>query len=85
MPIERDELRWSVSFKNFSAEEMFHTVANEWFSAYIAVCAFAGLRRGEASALRVPNVDFLRKEILVSRQVQWADDGRWFAVLSRRR
>ena len=51
-------------------------VADEQFSAFIAVCAFAGLRRGEASALRVSDVDFLRKEILVSRQVQWTDDGR---------
>ena len=31
----------------------------------IAVCAFAGLRRGEASALRVGDIDFLRKEIRV--------------------
>jgi integrase len=46
-----------------------------WYSAFIAVCAFAGLRRGEASALRVSDVDFLRKEIRVQRQVQWTDDG----------
>lgn len=46
-----------------------------WYSAFIAVCAFAGLRRAEASALRVSDVDFLRKEIRVQRQVQWTDDG----------
>lgn len=40
-----------------------------------AVCAFAGLRRGEASALRVSDVDFPCKEIHVLRQVQWTDDG----------
>lgn len=45
------------------------------FAAFIAVCAFAGLRRGEACALRVSDVDFLRRELKVSRQVQWTDDG----------
>lgn len=38
--------------------------------AYAAVCAFAGLRLGEASALRVSDIDFLRRTITVSRQVQ---------------
>ena len=33
------------------------------FAAFIAVCAFAGLRRGEASALKVGDSDFLRKQI----------------------
>jgi hypothetical protein len=46
------------------------------YAALIAACAFAGLRRGEASALSVSDVDFLRKEIRVARQVQWTDDGR---------
>lgn len=46
-----------------------------WFAAYIAVCAFAGLRRGEASALKVSDVDFMRRELQVQRQVQWNDDG----------
>jgi integrase len=50
--------------------------AEDGFAAFIAVCALAGLRRGEASALRVSDVEFLRKEIRVSRQVQWTDDGR---------
>jgi integrase len=49
--------------------------ADDQFAAFIAVCAFAGLRRGEASALRVSDVDFLRKEIRVARQVQWTADG----------
>ncbi len=44
--------------------------ANDEYAALIAVCAFAGLRRGEASALRVSDLDFLRKEIHVARQVQ---------------
>ena len=46
-----------------------------WYAGFIAVCAFAGLRRGEASALAVSDVDFMRKEIHVRRQVQWTDDG----------
>ena len=50
-------------------------MADGWFATYVAVCAFAGLRRGEASALQVGDVDFLRKGIRVSRQVQWTDDG----------
>lgn len=41
--------------------------ANDEFRTYIALCAFAGLRRGEASAVKVSDVDFLRKEIRVSR------------------
>jgi integrase len=49
--------------------------ADPEFAAFIAVCAFAGLRRGESSALAVSDVDFLRKEIHVRRQVQWTDDG----------
>ncbi|ETZ58172.1 phage integrase family protein [Mycobacterium sp. MAC_080597_8934] len=47
-----------------------------WYAAFIAVCAFADLRRGEASALKVSDVDFMRQEIRVQRQVQWTDDGR---------
>ena len=46
--------------------------ASPWFAALIAVCAFAGLRRGEAAGLRVSDIDFLRREIRVSRQFQWA-------------
>jgi integrase len=49
--------------------------ADAAFGTYIASCAFAGLRRGEAAALRVTDIDFLRKEIHVCRQVQWTDDG----------
>jgi integrase len=46
-------------------------VAEPQFAALIAVCAFAGLRLGEASALRVSDVDFLRRELHVRRQVQY--------------
>lgn len=44
--------------------------APEFFRAYVAVCAFAGLRLGEASGLQLGDIDFLRKTITVSRQVQ---------------
>jgi integrase len=44
-------------------------VPSQW-RAYVAVCAFAGLRLGEASALRVSDIDFLRRTIAVSRQAQ---------------
>ncbi len=44
--------------------------ADEWFAPYVAVCAFAGLRLGEASGLQVGDVDFLRRTIQVTRQVQ---------------
>lgn len=38
--------------------------------AYIALCAFAGLRLGEASGLNVSDLDFLRRRLEVVRQVQ---------------
>jgi integrase len=44
--------------------------APEWFAPYVAVCAFAGLRLGEAAGLQLADVDFLRRTIGVSRQIQ---------------
>ena len=43
------------------------------FVAFVAVCAFAGLRFGEVAALRVSDIDFLRRELHVRRQVQRAE------------
>jgi integrase len=43
---------------------------------FVAVSAFAGTRRGETSAVRVSDCDFLRKELRIERQVQWTEDGR---------
>ncbi|MCW2813084.1 MAG: site-specific integrase [Nocardioides sp.] len=40
------------------------------FRAFVALCAFAGLRLGEAAALKVSDVDFLRRQLHVRRQVQ---------------
>lgn len=44
--------------------------APDWFSPFISVCAFAGLRLGEAAGLQLADADFLRRTISVSRQIQ---------------
>jgi len=46
--------------------------ADDRFRPFVAVCAFAGLRLGEAAALQVGDVDFLRRVLSVHRQVQRA-------------
>lgn len=51
------------------------TAADERFTAFVALCAFAGLRLGEAAALQISDIDFLRREIRVTRQVQRANGG----------
>jgi len=45
------------------------------FRAFVALCGFAGLRLGEAAAVRVGDVDFLRRTLTVARQVQRAPGG----------
>ena len=40
------------------------------FRAYVALCAFAGLRKGEAAVVQVGDIDFLRRTLNVSRQLQ---------------
>lgn len=40
------------------------------FRPFVALCAFAGLRLGEAAGLRVKDVNFLRRTIGVRQQVQ---------------
>lgn len=40
--------------------------------AYVALCAFAGLRLGEASAVKLADVDFMERRLHVQRQVQYA-------------
>jgi len=44
--------------------------ADPRFRAFVGLCAFAGLRLGEAAALQVGDVDFLRRQVHVRRQVQ---------------
>ena len=47
--------------------------AQPWFKPLIGLCAFAGLRLGEAAAVKVDDIDFLRRTLTVHRQVQRAD------------
>jgi integrase len=49
--------------------------AEPWFRPQIALCAFAGLRLGESSAVRVGDIDFLRRRLNVARQVQRGGKG----------
>jgi integrase len=44
--------------------------ADDSFRAFVGLCAFAGLRLGEAAAVRASDVDFLRRTLTVARQVQ---------------
>lgn len=50
--------------------------AEPWFRVYIALCAFAGLRLGEASAVQLGDIDFLRRQLAITRQVQRAGEGK---------
>lgn len=45
------------------------------FRVFVALAAFAGLRLGEAAALQVGDIDFLRRTLTVRRQVQRAGGG----------
>jgi integrase len=49
--------------------------ADEDFRPFVAIAAFAGLRLGEVAALRVEDIDFLRRIINVRRQVARAGGG----------
>jgi integrase len=44
--------------------------AEVWFQPFIGLCAFAGLRLGEAAAIKLEDIDFLRRTLTVTRQVQ---------------
>ena len=46
------------------------------FKAFLGLCGFAGLRLGEAAGLQVGDIDFLRRTLQVSRQIQRAGGGR---------
>lgn len=48
------------------------------FRAYVALCAFAGLRKGEAAGVQVGDIDFALRRLTVSRQLQ--RDGSTFVV-----
>lgn len=42
------------------------------FRAYVALCAFAGLRKGEALGVQVGDIDFMRRRLTIDRQIQRA-------------
>ena len=46
-----------------------------WFRMFIALAAFAGLRLGEAAAVQLDDVDFLRRTLQLTRQVQRGPGG----------
>lgn len=40
------------------------------FRTYVALCAFAGLRLGEAAGVQVGDINFLKRQLNVTRQIQ---------------
>ena len=50
-------------------------VAPDEWEAFVALCASAGLRLGEAAAVQVRDVDFLRRTLTVARRVQRGSGG----------
>ncbi len=52
------------------------SVADGWFRPFLTLAAFSGLRLGEAAGLQLSDVDFLRRSLVVARQVQRAPGGR---------
>jgi integrase len=55
-----------------AAEPPHRPTSRPGFTAYVALCAFAGLRRGEALGVRVSDIDFLARTLRVRRQIQRA-------------
>ena len=51
------------------------TAVQPEYRAFVAIAAFAGLRLGEVAGLQVGDVNFLRRELAVERQVQRAPGG----------
>jgi len=49
--------------------------APERFTAFVALCAFGGLRLGEAAGLQVSDIDFMRREVRIRRQAQLVNGG----------
>jgi integrase len=55
-----------------AAEPPLRPKSRPGFTAYVALCAFAGLRRGEALGVQVGDIDFLGRTLRVTRQLQRA-------------
>jgi integrase len=56
-------------------DALLRAAAPDGFDLFIALCAFSGLRLGEAAALTVDDVVFLERRLKVERQVQRAGGG----------
>jgi integrase len=52
------------------------STAEPWFAPFVGLCAFAGLRIAEACAVKVDDINFLKKTLTVTRQVQRARGGK---------
>ncbi len=55
-----------------AAEPANRPTSRPGFTAFVALCAFAGLRRGEALGVQVGDIDFLARTLRVTRQLQRA-------------
>ncbi|MGO4600081.1 tyrosine-type recombinase/integrase [Terrabacter sp. 2RAF25] len=60
----------SMSLPSAEAIAALLAATDDRMRAYIALCAFAGLRLGEASGLKLSDVNFLGRTLRVERQVQ---------------
>lgn len=60
-------------------------VADDRFQTFVALCAFAGLRLGEAAAVQLGDLNFLRKTLSVGRQVQRHVRHQWREPVALRR
>lgn len=45
-----------------------YEASEAWHHAFVGLCAFAGLRLGEAAGVRLADIDFLRRTLKVERQ-----------------
>ena len=55
-----------------AAEPERRPMSRPGFTAYVALCAFAELRRGEALGVQIGDIDFLARTLRVTRQIQRA-------------
>jgi integrase len=47
-----------------------YEASEEWFRPFVALAAFAGLRLGEINGVQLGDIDFLKRKLMVRRQVQ---------------
>lgn len=66
----RENRNASIKIPTAAEVKAVMNAADDGFESFIALCAFAGLRRGEAAGLKLTDINFLGKSISISRQVQ---------------